>query len=312
MVKGKIFISIFFIIFSAQLFAQNVNVTATTDTSDYLVGDYIYYSIRVEYTDGIRITPPSLTDQLRPLEVVKSLPVTFEDDNNVQQFNYIISGYDSARVVIPQIPINFFAPGNAEAQTAISNEVVVFIHTVEVIPNADIKDVKQPIRIPFDWLFWLIFLLAVIIVAVIAYFLYKKFKKPIEEARIIRRAPPVPIHLIALRELDKLKDKKLWQQGEVKEYHSEITGIIRKYFEERYNFHSLEMTTAQQMIVLNRVMDNERMIRITGEFLENADMVKFAKFVPLPSVNEEMMTQAYDIVEKTKRDDEPIAEVSNV
>ncbi len=63
------------------------------------------------------------------------------------------------------------------------------------------------------------------------------------------------------------------------------------------------MTTAQSMQVLNRVMDNQKLIDTTQKFLENADMVKFAKFVPLPSVNEEMMKQAYDIVKKTKVDD---------
>ncbi|MCB0731461.1 MAG: hypothetical protein KDC88_10545, partial [Ignavibacteriae bacterium] len=187
-----------------------------------------------------------------------------------------------------------------------TNEAVVFIHTLEVIPNADIKDVKAPIRIPFDWLFWGIVLLVILLLASIGYFLYKKFKKPEDEVRIIRRTPPIPIHIIALKSLDKLKEKKLWQQGKVKEYHSEITEIIRKYFEDRYHFNSLEMTTAESMIVLNRVMDNQKIIDLTGKFLANADMVKFAKFVPIPSVNEEMMIQAYEIIDKTKPDEEPL------
>jgi hypothetical protein len=34
-------------------------------------------------------------------------------------------------------------------------------------------------------------------------------------------------------------------------------------------------------------------------FLTNADLVKFAKYKPLPAVNEEMMRQAIDIVENT-------------
>ena len=296
---------------SAVLYSQNINVTAGTDTSDYLVGDYIYFSIRAEYDDGIRITPPSLTDKLGQLEVIKVLPVSFEDDKNVQQFNYIISGYDSARIVIPPIPITFYNAGSSEPQSVETNEVTVFIHTLEVNPAEEIKDVKDPIRIALDWVFWIIIILIILLVALIAYFLYNKYKKPKEEERIIRRAPPIPVYVKALQQLDKLKEKKLWQQGKVKEYHSELTGIIRKYFEDRYNFHSLEMTTAQQMIVLNRVMDNQKLIDITGGFLANADMVKFAKFVPLPSVNEEMMQQAYDIIEKTKKEEEQVR-VSNV
>ncbi len=296
---------------SAVLFGQSINVTAGTDTSDYLVGDYINFSIRVQHDEGIRVTPPSLTDKLGQLEVIKVLPVSFEDNKNVQQFNYIISGYDSARIVIPPIPITYYNSGSSEPQSVETNEVIVFIHTLEVNPAEEIKDVKDPIRIALDWVFWIIIIFIILLVALIAYFLYNKYKKPKEEERIIRRAPPIPVYIKALQSLDKLKEKKLWQQGKVKEYHSELTGIIRKYFEDRYNFHSLEMTTAQQMIVLNRVMDNQKLIDITGGFLANADMVKFAKFVPLPSVNEEMMQQAYDIIEKTKKEEEQVR-VSNV
>ena len=312
MVRNFNYFVYLFVILSNVVYSQNINVTASTDTSDYLVGDYIQFSIRAEYDEGIRISPPTLTDQLGSLEVVKVLPVTFEKNTNVQQFNYIIAGYDSARIVIPPIPITYFSGNNSESQVTETNEVVVFIHTLEVDPGADIKDVKQPIRIPFDWLFWGIIFLIILIIAIVSYFLYKKFKKPLEEVKLIKRTPPVPLHILAIRALDKLDEKKLWQQGKIKDYHSEITGIIRHYFEDRYHFHSLEMTTAQSMQVLNRVMDNQKLIEVTGKFLENADMVKFAKFVPLPSVNEDMMKQAYDIVYKTKEVDDEQTGVNRV
>lgn len=304
MVKVLRIIGLLCLFFSIQTYAQNINVSASTDTSDYLVGDYIQFTIRVEYDNGIRISPPSLTEKLGSLEVIKVLPVTFEKENNIQQFNYIISGYDSARVVIPQIPITYFAGNSTEPQIVNSNETVVFIHTLDVNPSQDIKDIKQPISISIDWLFWSILFLALILLAILGYFLYKKFKKPVEETRLIRKAPPVPIHTSALRALDKLNEKKLWQQGQVKQYHSEITGIIRRYFEDRYHFNSLEMTSAESMVVLNRAMDNQKIIDTTESFLSNADMVKFAKFVPLASINEEMIKQAYEIVDKTKPEDD--------
>lgn len=311
MVKILRFLLVLLLFNSVLLFGQNIKVTAATDTSDYLVGDYINFTIRVEHNEGSRIKPPSLKGKLEKLEIIKVLPVSFEDDKNVQQFNYIIAGYDSAKIVIPPIPITYYNEGSSKPQTIETNEVVVFIHTLEINPAEDIKDVKDPIRISLEWFFWLLFIIALLLITALAFLLYKKFKKPKEEERIIRRAPAIPVYVKALQQLDKLKEKKLWQQGKVKEYHSELTGIIRKYFEDRYNFHSLEMTTAQQMIILNRLMDNQKLINITGDFLANADMVKFAKFVPLPTVNEEMMQQAYDIIEKTKKEEEQVR-VSNV
>ena len=85
----------------------------------------------------------------------------------------------------------------------------------------------------------------------------------------------------------------------MKEYHSNITGIIRGYFEERFNLPALELTTSEQMQQLKRVPSAENILSITNEFLNNADLVKFAKFIPLPSVNEAMMKQAKEIVNST-------------
>lgn len=291
---------------SSFLLAQNIDVSAGIDTTDYLVGDYITYSIKVTYDNGIRVTPPTLTDKLKNLELIKTLPVTKGKDNgkNFEQFNYILSGYDSAEVTIPQIPITYFVGSNSEPKVINTNELVVYIHTLPVNTSAEIKDVKQPLKIELDWKFWLILILAILAAFIIAYFLYKKFRKPKEAVRRKFVAPPVPVHLIALKALDELKNKKLWQQGKIKDYHSELTEIIRKYFEDRYNFNSLEKTTAENLEILNKVMDNQKVIDTTKEFLTNADMVKFAKFKPMPTVNEEMMKQAVEIVKRTKRDEE--------
>ncbi len=294
------------LLFSNFLFAQNINVSADVDTTDYLVGDYISYSIKVTYDKGIRITPPTLTDKLKKLELIKTLPAIKGNNNgkNFEQFNYILSGYDSAEVIIPKIPITYFIGSNSEPKIINTNEVVVYIHTLPVDLSAEIKDVKKPLKIEIDWKFWLIIFLAILAALLISYFLYKKYRKPKENVRRKITVPPIPVDVIALKALEELKNKKLWQQGKIKDYHSELTEIIRKYFEGRYNFNSLEKTTAENMEILNKVMDNQKVIDTTRKFLTNADMVKFAKFKPMPTVNEEMMKQAIEIVKKTKRDEE--------
>jgi hypothetical protein len=51
---------------------------------------------------------------------------------------------------------------------------------------------------------------------------------------------------------------------------------------------------------LSAIGDAEDIVATTESFLSNADLVKFAKFKPMPSVNDAMMKQAREIVEKTK------------
>jgi hypothetical protein len=114
--------------------------------------------------------------------------------------------------------------------------------------------------------------------------------------------------------LNHLEEEQLWQKGKVKEYHSNITGIIRGYFEERFNLPALELTTSEQMQQLRNVKAAEIILDETDKFLTNADLVKFAKFNPLPTVNDEMMKQAKNIVTKTipKETVKVLEEVENV
>ena len=68
------------------------------------------------------------------------------------------------------------------------------------------------------------------------------------------------------------------------------------------------------MLFRSKIKEAEPIFEITHKFFDNADLVKFAKFKPMPSVNEEMMKQAYNIVQQTKSDEETIVkqEVVNV
>ena len=42
--------------------------------------------------------------------------------------------------------------------------------------------------------------------------------------RIHSFKPKIPAHITALEKLKNLEDKKLWQSGEIKEYHSRAFG----------------------------------------------------------------------------------------
>jgi hypothetical protein len=85
----------------------------------------------------------------------------------------------------------------------------------------------------------------------------------------------------------------------IKEYHTGVTEIIRRYFEDRFKISALESSTTEIIEQLTRVILPENIYKTVTGFLNNADLVKFAKYKPLSSVNEEMMRQAVEIVENT-------------
>ena len=292
---------ILLILLSVNISAQSISALASVDSSDYLIGDFINYTLEIRTENTIEIITPFIRDSLKLVEVIREIPPQSREEQNIKSyyFSYVISYYDSGSVTISPIAVRYKIQGSDEEKIVLSNPVTFSVHTLQVDQQADIKDVKDPLTIPLDWKFILLIVLITLLVASIAYYLYRRYKKKKAEQPVKKKIIKIPAHVRALSALDNLENEKLWQKGMVKEYHSNITGIIRGYFEERFNLPALELTTSEQMLRLKKVPSAENILSITNEFLNNADLVKFAKFIPLPSVNEAMMKQAKEIVNST-------------
>ena len=300
MVK-KYLVLIFILLLSTFSYSQQITARASTDSANYEVGDYINYTITVTYDKNITIQNPVIKDSLKNFEIINSEnPVTeTKDGKQVTKFVYIISYYDSSEVTVPAIGINFTIQGDKNAHFVVTNPLKLTVRTLAVDKSKEIKDIKEPVTIPFDWTMLLIIILIILIAAIAAYYVWKYYKK--KNANIEKPEVKVvlPHYAIALNSLKDLEEKKLWQNGYIKEYHSEITEIIRLYFEKRFNLPALELTTSEALYHLRNIGAAKNIVDITESFLSNADMVKFAKFQPYHSVNEEMMKQAIEIVQRT-------------
>lgn len=300
MVK-KFLVLIFILFISSFTYSQQISAKASVDSLNYEVGDYINYTIFVKYDKNITIQNPVIKDSLKNFEIINSEnPLTEEKDGKqTTKFVYVLSYYDSAEVTIPSIGINFTIQGDKNPHSVYTNPLKITVRTVKVDTSKDIKDIKEPVSIPFDWTFILIVILILLIAALAAYYSWQYYKKKNVSLEEKIETVILPHYAIALNSLKELEEKKLWQNGYIKEYHSEITEIIRLYFEKRFNLPALELTTTEALYQLKNIGAARNIVEITESFLNNADMVKFAKFQPFYSINEEMMKQAVEIVQKT-------------
>jgi len=301
MVKIFRFIFCFFLLYVSAANAQNITISASTDTSVYKVGDYINYQLELHYDKTIHVYLPPVKDSVKVLEFVQELPAGKKEENSkiIEKHNYIFSKYDSSQVIIPSLKV-FYTVGNDTVKKFLSTvPITIIVRTLPVNAQDEIKDIKAPLKLPLNW--WIIALIAVCILLILtaAFYGYRYYRKKKLNRENLIPAKVIPPYENALNNLKILDEKKLWQQGQVKEYHSEITEIIRKYFEERFNFKALEMTSAEIIGVLSYIEEGKKVLDLSGDFFTNADLVKFAKFQPLTKVNDEMMKQAYEIVNVT-------------
>lgn len=281
--------------------AQNISVSASTDTSTYKVGDYIKYQIEVKHDKVISVNMPSVKDSIKVLEYIQTLPSEKNEVGNqvIERYNFIFSKYDSAKVTIPSITLEYITGRTITKNLIKTNSVTITIRTLPVNAQEDFRDVKDPLRLPLNWLLISAIAVLILLLIVLLYYLYQRYKKKKALKENILPEIKIPPHEIALTHLHELEEKKLWQNGFVKQFHSEVTEIVRQYFEDRFNFRALEMTSAEILAVLSYMEEGKKIVRTSDNFFSNADLVKFAKFEPIPKVNDEMMNQAYEVVNQT-------------
>ncbi len=162
-----------------------------------------------------------------------------------------------------------------------------------------IKDIIREEADFSDYLIYLYILCGLIVILLLGYYFYKNKNKT--QAAVTEEIPVIVLpHEKALKALDELDQNKLWQNGQVKEYQSQLTGIIRQYLEDRYHITAPEMTTDEISAALSKLDFDQRYTGILRDILQIADLVKFAKAIPEEDVHSRFMTMAIDFVEKTK------------
>ena len=160
--------------------------------------------------------------------------------------------------------------------------------TTNTIP--DIRDIKPPIDIP-SGMEWLWPALAALFLAAILFVVWQMWKAsrlhvPVE--------PVVPAHTRAKEKLQ----KALELIGQPKPFCILVSDTVRLYLEERFHFHAPERTTEEflrELSETNLLTDDQK--ESLGRFLENCDLVKFAKYEPAENELRELHSSAVQLVE---------------
>jgi hypothetical protein len=301
------FILYVFLVFPLVSRGQEVSVTAAFDTSRILIGDQINFSIVIDQPSDLKLSLPLFRDSLnRHIEILSgpSIDTAGVSDDKIRiTEKYLITSFDSGFYRID--PVYAEKSDASGIKRYYSDYSVLEVARVNLTPPdtaAKIFDIVAPYRAPvtlgeiLPWI--LILLLASAIVWLIIRFI-RKFKRTRQE--VVMPVNIEPAHIIAFRELEKLKNEKLWQRGEIKKYYTRLTEIIRQYLENRFQVYSLELTTSETLEALIKTgfRKDESYNRLKS-VLTGADLVKFAKYRPEPDENEICFASSWDFVTATK------------
>jgi len=289
--------------------AQNVQVSAHIDSNSIRIGEQVKLHLIATY-NGQKGTPkiqwPAISDSLiSKVKVVSRSKIdTVKTDSTrpslqEQKQDILITSFDSGYYAIP--PFMFIVNGDT-AHPQETEPIMLYVRTVAVDTTKSIKDIKAPLTASWSWLEALprigLGILIVAVITLIVYFVVRKLrnKKPVP---IVIKEPPVDPHVKALKAMEELAAKKLWQEGKIKEYHTALTDILRTYLDDRFGINAQEMITDEIVYAMRRVDIDSELKGKLKQVLVLADLVKFAKEQPLPAEHEASFTTSIDFINST-------------
>ena len=155
------------------------------------------------------------------------------------------------------------------------------------------EGLKPLIAIP-NVLLWIIWITAILVLGLVAWWLWRHWRK---KAAAIAAVPPIPAHVRARHALE----AALALLGDPKAFSIAVSGAAREYLEERFDFHAPERTTEEFLHELQgtNLLTAEQKLSL-GEFLENCDLIKFAKYEPTEIELRALHSAALKLVNETE------------
>lgn len=287
---------------------SQVVVSASIDSVQMFIGEQAKLTIKAiqpqDYTLQFPIFSDSIASNLELVSTLKPDTVQLENEKLQISNSYIVTAFDSALIYIPGFELK------AGEETYLTNPISIKIVDMPVDTTqqaiTDIKNVYQP---PIDWMFYLTIvgsiLLALLLLALVIYLVnkYLKSRKNKDTEPEPEPIDPRKAHEIAYEELEVLRQKQLWQSQQFKAYYTELTEILRRYISNRYAIDAMEQTSDDIISGFRRnkeLKEKKEEIKLLSDVLQVADLVKFAKWQPLPDECERSFHQVTQFIDNTK------------
>lgn len=309
----KKIVALIFLIATVLPLAAQVSVEARIDSIEMFIGEQVHVTLTVTAGDKANVAFPVFKPQqmVTPgVEVLSSTPTTKEAiDNGKANYSrvYTLTSFDGKLYYLP--PFAVTVDGKQYKSKSLALKVVeVPVDTANVDKFFGPKDVQDN---PFSWHDWsLPFWMSVLmlVLGALAYYLYVRLRtgKPvIAHIRVVKKLLP---HQKAMKAIEHIKEDKMVQSEDQKEYYTRLTEALRKYIEERYGFRAMEMTSSEIISRLMSVADEKSLDELRVLF-QTADLVKFAKYSTLINENDMNLVNAIEFINQTKLENMPTEEV---
>lgn len=301
------------LVLATSLGAQS-RIRTDVDTTLVTVGDRITLTVSVQHAVGTSVVWPDSVS-LGSFEVLaaRALPTQADGDGSRSVAVFSLAAFELGALEIPSFDVTVVA-SDGSSETLSTDRYGIEVVTVGADETGDIREIRGPLGIPLSTVVVALWGLVILIVGALAYMLFRRFRRsgPVADEPA-PGPPPRPAHEIALEALVRIESSHLLDRGQVKEYHIGVSDVLRRYVEARFGVTALELTTWEIIEGLERSGVASDFREGLRRFLDQCDLVKFAKVRPGADASRDVLARGRQLVEAsiavaTADADEDVAE----
>lgn len=281
----------------------DIQVRLEADRHTMRITDSLQLHVSVHTLPDTVVAFPHPAETLGPFRIVQHElrePRAIAPDTQAWQQDYTLEATRAGSLTIPPLTITLQAKDASEPRTIQTRPLTLTV--TSVLPeNADPmapKDIAPPVALTRRglplWLTILLGIVALLCLLAALWWWYRRRTRPAEAP------PPRPAHLVALEALRQLQHDNLITMGRIDEFYVRLSAIVRRYVEWRFGLRAPEQTTEEFLAVAHTTGDIIGAHRdLLGAFLQQCDLVKFARHQPTSDDMQRVWDSAKTFVEHT-------------
>jgi hypothetical protein len=302
---------LFFALTSKTSFSQLPEVKVSVDKTDILIGQQIHYKVESSMADNtFQISWFSVADSFGTFVIVSKdkIDTSVTNGNIIFRQQLILTNFDSGRQVIPPLSITASDLHSDSSFTIFTDTIPVNVSYSPIDSIQPFHDIKPVIELKNSrpWWFWALIALGIVLLGLLIYFIFKRNKKEKETNLFSSDLSPYDE---AMQSFSALEKEDLLNKNKIKEFHTRLTDILKRYLSRITNSYKLHLTADEILVEIKNYDVPPDEISKFANSLRMGNAVKFAKYLPERSQNEQsfsdmknMVNTIHNQVKKTQSD----------
>lgn len=281
---------------------DGARLTLSLDRESMTTADSVLLRLEVECAESDEVGFPDSPDRIGEFAVIRedSLPARLVDGGRVARGrDYLLQPFLPGEYEVPALEVTL----NETSRVSTEPVKLAVQSVLEDAQTAELRDITEPVDMPLPWWWWGAIGLALVagLAGMAWWWTHRKRTRSVP-----RQLSP---HEAALAALEALLGEDLVASGAFQLFYLRLSDIVRHYVEERFGLRAPEQTTEEFLAAMSAapVIRRDHQMLLRG-FLNQADLVKFAKLVPHADDVEGAVKAAKQFIRQTVPDESLLGE----